>query len=301
MSFIASPLTLVAGDLVVELLPDVGGSVASFRLQHGDRRINLMRQISEEARATRDVVGAAMFPMVPYANRIADNRFSFEGREYLFKQNYTGERLNVHGSAWRSAWAISVATESTAELVLRQSSPDDPYSYLAVQRFVLLPDRLTVVTAVTNCGVRTMPFGFGQHPFWVREPNVTLKFNATHFWLSGPDSVATDRISVPIELDFGEERLLPRTWRNNCYAGWDGLAELKFPDSGFGLRIEADPIFRHLMLYADPNQSVFCVEPQTNAVCALNRIGSDDEDLGVLLLEPGASAEGEISFVPFLT
>jgi len=54
------------------------------------------------------------------------------------------------------------------------------------------------------------------------------------------------------------------------------------------------------MLYADPTQPYFCLEPQTNAVCAFNKLGRYSEaDLGVIVLEPGAAAEGSMTFTPF--
>jgi aldose 1-epimerase len=54
------------------------------------------------------------------------------------------------------------------------------------------------------------------------------------------------------------------------------------------------------MLYCDPGKPFFCVEPQTHAAGALNRIGHNDQDgLGLLVLKPGESAEAEISFIQF--
>ena len=108
----------------------------------------------------------------------------------------------------------------------------------------------------------------------------------------------TERIATPPELDFSQARPLPLAWRDNCYAGWDGRAEITFPHSGIGLRIEAGSLFQHLMFYCDPAKTFFCVEPQTQATGALNRVAHNDkDDLGVLLLKPGESAEAEVSFI----
>ena len=67
---------------------------------------------------------------------------------------------------------------------------------------------------------------------------------------------------------------------------------------GFGSRLSL--IFKHLMLYADPARRDFCLEPQTNAVCAFNMIDEDlgDTDLGVIVLAPGDSAGGTMTFTP---
>jgi aldose 1-epimerase len=295
-----SLLTLTAGDLVLDLAPEIGGSVASFRMRRPDGLVNLMRSISEKAQADRNAGGASMFPMVPFANRIIGNRFDFEGRTYQLQPNVPGEPFAIHGTGWQSKWTVCAANKTFAELRLEHPISDGPYAYSASQRFLLHPDRLTVTTGVTNRGNRAMPFGFGQHPAWDRQPGVTLRFRSTHYWLGGSERVATERIATPRELDFSAARQLPLAWRDNCYGGWDGCAEITFPQSGIGLRIEAAPLFQHLMLYCDPAKPFFCVEPQTHAAGALNCIVEHDEsNLGLIVLKPGESAEAEMSFICF--
>jgi aldose 1-epimerase len=195
---------------------------------------------------------------------------------------------------------VAQASEAAARLVLdHKGGADDPYSYRASQVFSLSPDGLAVTMTVENSGARRMPFGFGHHPWFEREAGVTLAFRARHFWLEAPDGVAGDRIGLPPELDFAGAAPLPRGWRNNCYGGWDGHAEIRFPARGLGLRLTADPVFSHLMLYADPAKPFFCLEPQTNAACAFNKAEQDEEGLGILVLAPGESASGTIRFEPF--
>lgn len=294
-------LTLEAGNLLVKLAPDVGGSVASFRWHRAAGSVDLMRPTSDEICTKRDPTDAAMFPMLPYANRIANNQFDYEGRTYRFEPNFAGELLNLHGTGWQSAWTVKRETTVEAELTLDHIEPTEPYSYSASQRFTLEPGQLNITFRVTNCGARTMPFGMGLHPWWTREADTLIQFRSTHFWLEGPGHIATDQIRVPPELDFSQPRPLPKTWRNNCYSGWDGHATIRFPNAGFGLHIEADPIFRHLMLYCDPSKPIFCLEPQTHATGALNRLDSRDATLGVAVLARGESIEGTVSFIPFGT
>jgi aldose 1-epimerase len=241
-----------------------------------------------------------MFPMVPYANRIAGNEFTFEGQRYSFKANNLPERFNVHGTGWQTPWDVVEAGSSEAELQLEYFRPrEEPYSYLATQRFRLKPDRLEVTMTITNRSGRPMPFGLGQHPWFPRSPDVSIQFHALQFWLEGPDGVATDSITTPPELDFSEGGTLPQSWRNNGYGHWAGVAEIRYPSREAGLRIEADPLFRHLMFYADPTKPHFCLEPQTNAVCAFNKIGQRPEaDLGVIVLKADQTTKGTMWFTP---
>ncbi len=280
------------GALTVELVPSLGGSIASARYHGRD----VLRPLSAEAERARDILGVACFPMVPYANRIDHNQFEFEGRVHRFAPNVPPEPYNEHGSGWTSAWSVNERSANRAVLQLERRNAAEPYSFRATQTFTVRNDRLDILTSVTNLGAMRMPFGFGQHPWFARDPDTTVRFEATHFWLEGPGGSATDRITLPPELDFASARALPARWRNNCYGGWRGVAELCFPSRRIAVKLTADPVFRHLMLYADPALPVFCLEPQTNASCAFNNLsGMAHQDLGVVVLDPGAHAEGSIS------
>ena len=52
---------LTSGRLTVGLVPQIGGSIAYFRCDGKD----VMRALSAEAAARRDVLGVASFPMLP--------------------------------------------------------------------------------------------------------------------------------------------------------------------------------------------------------------------------------------------
>lgn len=43
---------------------------------------------------------SALFPMVPLANRVAGNRFRFQGREVVLPQSPVDERFFLHGDGW---------------------------------------------------------------------------------------------------------------------------------------------------------------------------------------------------------
>jgi aldose 1-epimerase len=297
----ARTIEIAAGPLSVGLAPEVGGSVAHFRIERDRQSVNLMRPLSTPDRQARNPIGAAMFPMVPFANRIANNEFSFGGRVYRFTANNPPERFHVHGTGWHSEWSVASMSGDRAVLELVRERPDEAYSYRATQTFIVTPTALTVTTTIENRGPVAMPFGFGQHPWFEREADVELRFDARDFWIEGWNHTASERIATPPELAFAEWRRLPRARRNNCYGAWDGRAEIRWLSRKIGLRVDAEPVFRHLMLFSDPLRNDFCLEPQTNVVTAFNLMAenSGDGDLGVIILGPGQSAGGSITFTPF--
>ncbi|MCA0029485.1 aldose 1-epimerase [Mesorhizobium sp. B263B2A] len=295
MGAISEPLTLKAGALEVGLVPHIGGSVSALRWGG----IDLMRLLSDADLDAGNVLGVAMFPMTPYANRIAGNAFEFGGKRWQVLPNNPPEKFNVHGSGWQHAWTVTEAGTADATLSLDIAAGADPYSYRATQAFSVSGEGLGVTMTMTNTGLVPLPFGFGLHPWFDRDPDVTLQFEGKRFYLEEPDGISGDPVTLPPELDFAEARPLPGGWRNNDYGGWGGEATIRFPSRGAGLCIKADPVFKHLMLYADPAKPYFCVEPQTNASGAFNRGRWDDPEEGVVVLAPGESAAGAVSFMPF--
>ena len=293
MAAISDLIELRIGRMALDLAPYIGGSVASFRIDG----IDLMRSLSGSDRSKGNVLGVAMFPMLPYANRIAGNTFSYGGHSYQFSANNPPEKYNVHGTGWRRPWRVERADGQSVELRLDVRKDKTGYLFEASQLFTLDGSGMTVNMSVSNAGRDPMPFGFGLHPWFERDDDVTIQFIAQRFYLEEPDGVSGNPITIPPELDFRTARPLPDGWRNNDYGGWDGRAELSWPSRGVALRIEAARSLRHLMVYADPHRPFFCVEPQSNASGAFNRRGAfDDPEEGVIILTTGATAEASIRF-----
>ncbi|MCV4607452.1 hypothetical protein OFB74_31605, partial [Escherichia coli] len=75
--------------------------------------------------------------------------------------------------------------------------------------------------------------------------------------------------AVPAELDFSRSRALGGQKGNGVYGGWDGRAVLEWPGSGVRMRLEADPVFAHLVVFTAPDGTL-AVEPVTNATDGFN-------------------------------
>lgn len=288
-------IELRAGRLAVDLVPAIGGSIAAFQFDG----IDVMRRLSDADRSNGNVLGVASFPMIPFANRVGGNAFEFDGRRYTFDANNPPEIYHVHGTAWHSAWTAKHSEPAEALLTLEVTDPAT-YSYRASQHFALDQDVLLLRTSVTNIGARPMPFGFGHHPWFDRDEDTRIQFRSRSFHLSEPENMVGERIELPAELSYDTPGPLPPRWRCSDYGGWDGSATISFPARGVGLTIKADPIYKHLFMFADPTRAVFCVEPQTNAACAFNRIGGfTDPEEGLIILAPDETAAANLRFEPF--
>ena len=74
---------------------------------------------------------------------------------------------------------------------------------------------------------------------------------------------------------------------DHCFGGWDGRAEVHWPETGIRLRIEAEPLFGHLVIYIPAGREIFCVEPVSHVNDGFNLAGRGVADTGVRILVPG--------------
>jgi aldose 1-epimerase len=288
-------IELRAGRLAVDLVPAIGGSIAAFQFDD----IDVMRRLSDTDRRNGNVLGVASFPMIPFANRIGDNAFEFNDRRYTFDANNPPEIYHVHGTAWHRAWTAKKLDAAEALLTLEVTDPA-AYSYRASQHFALNEGALVLGTSVTNTGALPMPFGFGHHPWFNRDDDTLIQFRSRSFHLNEPEYMVGERIMLPTELSYDTPGPLPARWRCSDYGGWDGSATISFPARGVGLTMRADPIYKHIMMFADPTREVFCVEPQTNAAGAFNRAGGfTDPEEGLIILAPDETLSANLLFEPF--
>ncbi len=158
----STPFELHAGALRLALRPDLGGAVAG--LWHGTTPI--LR--SSEPAALSTARDAAMYPLVPYSNRLGYRHFRWRGQDYTTRANVADSPHSLHGLGWQRPWRIvsSSALEVVLELV-HEGDADWPFAFTARQYFSLSADSLGVRLQLTNDAGVEQPVGLGLHPYFV--------------------------------------------------------------------------------------------------------------------------------------
>jgi aldose 1-epimerase len=271
-------VSLANDKLILELSPNIGGSVSRFAFHDDGKTVELFRKAMGKT-----VLEHSMFPMVPFCGRIRDNLFAVKGKTFHLEPNFGNEPIVCHGDGWLNPWQVEETLENKAILRLDWLEAE-PYRYQAWQTFELLENKLIATLNVTNKASELMPFGLGFHPYFERASVKTLKMNTPSVWLEGPLHLHTERVTTPPELSFNKTPL-PDVWRNLCYGGWDGLARLEFETCV--LEIRADT--QHIHLYTPPGEDYFCLEPQSHCTTAFNLEKTATFDPGTVLLQPDES------------
>jgi aldose 1-epimerase len=279
-------LSLRNGRLALELAPHAGGSVVRFACEG----IDLLRPMSAEAMASGKGNDAALYPLVPFSNRISNGRLTFQGETFHLARNWPGVSHPMHGDGWARAWEVVQTDTASAEIACHHEREGAeggwPFRYRARQSYRLDEDRLTIAIALDNLEDRPVPAGIGLHPFFVRDPETTLTCRAEAAWRADAEVLPVERIAVPSDWDFARGRRVDEVALDNCFDGWDGRATIAWPGKRLRLDLAAAAPFRHLVVYTPPGKPYFCAEPVSHAN---GRVGSS-------VLAPGATLAGAAVF-----
>ena len=237
-----SLITIAHGDLRVAVAPQAGGRIAQIQYDGVDHLIGY-----DEANPAMIAWGS--YPMLPWAGRIRQGRFDFQGREYQLPLNLEGHA--IHGVAFAMPWQVDVQDTRSVELSL--ALPEDerwPFGGVAHQRIEAGEGRLTMELSVRADRV-SMPAVIGWHP-WFRKPGQLL-FSPSRIYPRDPQGIATLPLKEPS----------PSPW-DDCFIN---QAPIVLQRAGQSLRLSSD--CTHWVVY-DQTTFATCVEPQSGPPDAFN-------------------------------
>jgi aldose 1-epimerase len=279
--------TLTAGGLEAVFLPSRGMLGASLR----HRGVEILRRVQdlEAAAAKGSTVGIPL--LHPWANRLAEPRYSAGGRDVELDPSssllhFDEHGLPMHGVPWSHlAWEVTEARQDslTARLDWTRSE------LLAVFTFrhrmelaaTLCPDNLTVEATMVASLDGPVPVCFGFHPYLGLPGLQRAQWQLT---LPPMQKLVLDRRGIPtgekepfggLEACLGERDLD------------DGFALLEegtsFSVAGAGRRISVELLagYRYAQIFAPKDQGYIALEPMTAPTNALT------SGRGLLLAQPG--------------
>jgi aldose 1-epimerase len=290
----STSVKLQSGAWSARVYPEIGGAIGA--LTH--EGTPLLREITEEAIQARNVRLSSSYPLVPYSNRIGHGIFSFEGVEHRLRLNFDNQTNAIHGVGWQSRWNVDHASVSSAVLSLAHRPQGEnadlwPFAFDAQQTFDLTSNGLAITLCVKNVDSRNMPAGLGFHPYFVRSPQTTLTFEAEGVWLAGADKLPAERSRAP-EWDYRSPRIVVERALDHAFFGWKGFARMSDVSLGKAITVRADPLFRHVVVYAPADRSFVAVEPVSNMTDAVNHLNEPDH--GLKVLTPGEQLRGTVHF-----
>lgn len=307
------------GGREARVLPSVGNNCIAFQARMRGKVINLIYSPPNPETLQERPSGYGIPILFPWPNRIDEGRFVFGGEEYRLDSPTLGSHVS-HGFVLNRPWEVISSGASDAEGAWVKSSflaldfPDVirqfPFPFKLEGTYRLKDGVLELELEVLNKGMGVMPVGFGMHPYFPlplrKDSNRDLckvQIPAETYWLLRDDMIPTGEI-LPVSEEFDLRKPTPlkgrfydNIWSNVIMReGWSRclyIDESYCPISEVKLVVEADSIFRELVLYAPEKRPVISFEPYT---CVTNAFNLDAQgiDAGLIRLESGGRLVGKM-------
>lgn len=284
--------TLRQDRLSCTLCPSAGGSLGRLVLETDDGPRDLVRPVTDDSLTGGSALDLAGFPLVPFSNRVAGGCFCFDGRAVRLDPRPAFGPHALHGDGWMVPWDVAESDDRGARLTFRRAAGDWPWSYRAEQSFQIRPDGLDLTLSLTNRSDAPMPGGIGWHPYFAAPEGTILQSGFGGVWTNGADYLPDRHVPLPDAWNFETGVTVEDIVVDNCFTGWNGTARVIWPEWGYALRIDADPVFGHAVVYAPEGEPFVCVEPVSHRTDALNR--PDEPDAGLRVLAPGETLSGTL-------
>jgi aldose 1-epimerase len=165
-----------------------------------------------------------------------------------------------------------------------------PWRYHCEQRFALDDEGVTIGLVLENVGVSSMPAMLGLHPYFPNRARARLHARLPRVWQTDAAALPLEQIETPAAWTFNPGRPLSHVGLDHCFAGWDGIASIEWPDLRLELRTTG---CRFLHVYSPPARDFFCIEPQTAPPGALERAAGE-----AAVLAPGEHLAIEVHLAP---
>lgn len=302
----ARVVALTSSTWQVGILPRAAGAVAYARVLVDGAWRDLLRP----TRATRldSPASCASFPLIPWSNRVADARLTFGGRTWQLPRT-SPDGTAMHGSVLPFAFTVLERTEDSIRLSLDSREVVGmgfPWAFRSEITYRVGDDGLVVTTTVENLDAEAFPAGFGHHPYFVRslvpgggEPQ--LEIPATRGYALEAAMAVAEAGPVPVRADYSTLRPLGGRFVDDCLTGrLPGPARIVYPgaraDGGdVEVRITADDVYSHWVVYVPVSRGYFAVEPATNANGGFALAERGVPGSGVFVLQPGESRTGSFT------
>jgi aldose 1-epimerase len=247
--------------------------------------------------------------LFPWAGRVADARFTFEGREYRLPVNDPLGH-SIHGFACERAFRVTRRGPYFVTSILDSADYPDlnsiwPWPF-ALEIDYEVGNGLRLKARITNTGNSAMPFGFGAHPYFHAPLNpqgmrdaMVIQLGADARWPLDANMIPTgDTEPLAGKFDLRAPRPLGAdtyddVFRMAAISKDDRSApraRLIDPSVKIAVEVRADAAFGEFVVFAPPNNPVVALEPYTCAPDAFN-LATRGVAAGMRELAPGQTFE----------
>jgi aldose 1-epimerase len=279
----------------VEVIPDAGGILNAFTVQHDGRSVNLVEGYHNMQDWNENKTkGFRSAKMSPYVCRVSESTYAWEGKSYHLNK-FMLNGIAIHGILYDAGFHVveRLSSQDHAEVELKYAykgeEPGYPFAYDCLIKYRLDKDnQLTISTLIHNHDQRPIPVCDGWHPYFTFGGSVnglTLKV-ATDAMLEYDEAIIPTGHTLPVE-GFREGLVIGDRHFDNGYVLDPGSAQpravLSDPASGLSIEFHPDAHYPYLQVYTPPHRNSVAIENLSAAPDAFNN------GMGLVTLKPNES------------
>ncbi|MCC7052179.1 MAG: hypothetical protein IT355_02860 [Gemmatimonadaceae bacterium] len=249
-------------------------------------------------RGTGNKQGGQGDVLIPFAGRVKDGRYRWDGVEHQLPLTDKDGPNAIHGFVRQIPWAVELAVPHAVVFSLSFAGAEGyPFPLDVRVAYTLDEAGLHVASAITNAGSADAPVAMGFHPYFTTGSDVV---NSDTFTLPCAEVLEFERL-IPTGavhevasagLDFRAGRVVGETAFNHCFASPDrdddGLVRVRLSNGARTVVVWMDEAFDYVVVYTGEalppalRRRSLAIEPMSGTTDSLNH-----QDWGLHRLRPG--------------
>ena len=210
--------------------------------------------------------------LFPFANRIAQGKYSFNNRDYQLPTNEEGRNNAIHGLVYDKTFQVVDHHENkgfaSISLVYKEKHPPAgfPFPFVIRLTYKLFADKLELKVNIYNTGQQDIPFTLGWHPYFYSSElsSSKLNFHPQYQVLFDKNMITKGKESAEIEKPF----LIADKNLDDCFILQDQKVEFLSFNNQIG--IQSEPFHPYLQIYTPPTRDAIAIEPITGISDSFN-------------------------------
>ena len=270
-------ITLTNGKTTAKIMLNQGASLQVLTLNS----VELIKDL--EPLKYQDTYASAI--LFPFANRIENGKYAFDGQNYQTAINETERNNALHGFIHNKEFQVVRQNSEIdkASVVLEYNETNltkgFPFTYKIQLEYTLQQHSLDLNVIVFNTSDSIFPFTIGWHPYFTSTDlhNSSLIFDSDTkvMFDKGLITLDTQLHTTNSEIIIEDKKL------DDCY--FLNLNTIEFNTPNYKLMINSDSDNSFLQVYTPPKENVIAIEPTTGISNSFNN------KIGLKTLKPNAS------------
>jgi aldose 1-epimerase len=210
--------------------------------------------------------------LFPFANRIKDGIYEFEGQQHALDVNQKEEKNALHGLVYNNTFILleQKTTIQKATVLLRFEEQNHttgfPYTYTIDLKYTLTKDRLDFSVSVVNTDSEAFPFTIGWHPYF----NSRDLFKSAVIFNSSKKTIMDKRnITLGLkDITLDDKFMIEDKSLDDCFVLDSNEVFFETPEYKFVLTSSEKDCF--LQLYTPSKPNTIAIEPTTGISNSFN-------------------------------